>query len=189
MRTNRRNRTPQVETLESMTLLSGLPALATAHPLVAQAAEVHAAAAAPKVALNATTQGFYTTSREVPDTGLTYNVFTLGRANGVGAVAVTGKLVSVGFIREGHATGTLTVRTARGNLTVAVTGPPQQGFSDLPTQFTFTVKGGTGRFKNATGTGTLIVALKADPFTANAPNAHGHGSATLTFRSGKVVTV
>jgi len=175
MRTNRRNRTPQVETLESMTLLSGLPALAAAHPLVAQAAEVHAAAAAPKVALNATTRGFYTT--------------TLGRANGVGAVAVTRKLVSVGFIREGHATGTLTVRTARGNLTVDVTGPPQQGFSDLPTQFTFTVKGATGRFENATGTGTLIVALKADPFTANAPNAHGHGSATLTFRSGKVVTV
>lgn len=188
MRTHPRNRTPRVEPLESLTLLSGLPTPAAAHPLPAQAAEVQATAA-PTVALDATARGDYTTSRGVADAGLTYNVFAVGRANGLGAVAVTGKLVTVGFIREGHATGTHTVRTARGNLTVDVTGPTQQGFSDLPTQFTFTVKGGTGRFRNATGTGTLNVTARPDPLNANAPNVHAHGLLTLTFRPGPVVPV
>jgi hypothetical protein len=174
---NRRNRPLEVEALESMMLLSGLTTMPTMAP-VAMTIPLPII-----VGLQGTTRGVYTSSHHNPDTGTSYSVFTAGTFKHYGPGAVTGNLHSVGFMASGHATGTLQVTLPGGTLTLALTGPTQPGFSPLPTQFSFVITKGTGKFHNAVGDpvgkGTVDVTLK--------PAMHGGaGQITLVFHPGVV---
>jgi hypothetical protein len=179
-----RNRPLEVEPLESMTLLSGLTMLGAApveHPVTV------AAASQVRVELRGTTRGDYTSEARIPDVGTSYTVFSMGRLARFGPAVVTGNLHSLGFISSGHAPGTLRVVLARGTLTLNLTGPTQPGFSPLPSQFSFVITSGTGRFHNAVGSGTVDVTLKPD--ASSSSPTQGHGRITLVFHPGAAMTV
>jgi hypothetical protein len=182
---HRRNRPLHVESLESVTLLSGLSAHLThaSHPPAIVSA---LRAVSTPVAINGTTRGFYTSDSPIPDTGTAYHLVSVGSLRGVGFAVVSGDLHSVGFIAQGHATGTLNVLAARGSLNLTLTGPSQPGFSPLPTEFSYTISSGTGRFHNASGSGTVDITLK--PLTHHSPLS-GAGRVTLTFHSTPTPTV
>jgi hypothetical protein len=97
----------------------------------------------------------YTTHVQVPDTGATYQLQGVGSFGGVGVVAITGELHSVGFILQGHATGTLTFTNAHGSVTLDLTGPTQSSFAPLPQRFQYQVVAGTGAYANLHASGTL----------------------------------
>jgi hypothetical protein len=178
---------PRVESLEPVTLLSGLGA-----PTAIVSAL--AIASAPKeLAVHGDFHGTYTIHVQIPDTGASYSFPGKGQVKHFGRMSITGDLQSTGFIFQGHAGGTLTLSSARGTLTLSLTGPPQGGFSDLPNQFTYTVSGGTGRFAHVKDTGT--VTLNRIPGTVPNPPASGptptgpparligEGSFTMMIRS------
>ncbi len=187
MRTHReirRNCPLQVESLESMTLLSSIPAMG----LPLGPALVQKQAATP-VAFNATTRGLFFTTQSNPDTGTTYHVFTIGRNSGGVLVGVSGDLVTPGFIR-GRTTGTLTVFTARGSLTLDVTGPVQNGPAPLPSTLGYTITGGTGAFaNNHSGSGTIAVSYHVNHTgTGHALSDFTQsGTISLRFRGGSSV--
>jgi hypothetical protein len=171
-----RRRTLTVESLESMTLLSGLV------PIVGPAATAISQAPAAPTALNMTARGFFAFSRSNPDAGTTYFFFATTRIPGIGFTTVTGSITTPGFIMNGHATGTLQVHSPNGALTLSVTGPTQAGFSKLPTQLAFTVTSASGQLGSISGSGTLSLALNQfgfrSPFT-------GSGTVVMTFREPK----
>jgi hypothetical protein len=167
------------ETLEAVTLLSGMGARLPIIPAVIAPEPLIPLATTTPVVFNGTARGFYTSSAGVPDVGTSSNVFASGRLLGLGGSTVNGSLHSTGFIAQGHATGTLTIHAPRGNLTLSLTGPTQPGFSPLPGQFAFKIQGGTGRYAHASGGGTVDV--KLSPISSAGMN--GVGLITLTFHS------
>jgi len=110
--------------------------------------------------------GSYTSLFHIPESGTPYTLTGSGVVAGLGKVSVTASLQAVGMISNGQAGGTLTLSNAHGTLTFSLTGPTQPGFSALPTQFTSTITGGTGRYKNLRGTGTATLHL--DPILLRA---------------------
>ena len=102
----------------------------------------------------------------IPDVGVT-DVFK-GKAflKQLGAVTLTGSLTGTGFIAQGHATGTLALKNARGSVTLTLTGAPEGGFQ--PPQsgtYTFAVTSGTGAYARTVGTGRVDLALNSGAFT------------------------
>jgi hypothetical protein len=120
--------------------------------------------------------GTYTIGAVHPDAGMAYHLQGTGDFAGLGKVAITGDLHSVGFIFHGHAFGTMTFRNAHGSVTIELTGPTQHGFAPLPHQFYYQVISGTGAYTHAHGQGVLHLQL-----TAAAPGAHGAGHGTFTL--------
>ena len=104
--------------------------------------------------------GFFTSLFHNPDSGTPYSLTGSGGVAGLGQVSVTASLQTVGMLNNGQASGTLTMSNAHGTLTFSLTGPTQPGFSALPTQFTSTITGGTGRYKHLRGTGTATLQLE-----------------------------
>jgi hypothetical protein len=142
-----------VETCESRTLLSagiGRP------PAVVAMVSHHPAG---PVRLVGTFQGQYQINGFIPDVGKTYVISGSGSVHGQGRGSVAGSLHSLGFIAQGEAQGDLTLQGARGSVTLHLTGPSQAGFQPLPSQFSFTTTGGTGRYRrlHASGTATLTL--------------------------------
>jgi hypothetical protein len=188
MRGSRRthgNRPLLVEFLEGKSLLSA----------VATAAVPPRALPAPQyiplpiiVSLDGTTRGSFKSSSPVPDVGRTYNVLATGRFAGYGVGVVSGTLHSLGFIASGQATGTLTVSLPGGTVTLSLTGPSQRGFSPLPTEFSFVVTKGTGKFHNKVGdpvgAGTVDVTLNP---VAGSASLRQVGAITLVFHPQWVV--
>ncbi|MDB5351438.1 MAG: hypothetical protein JWN86_2685 [Planctomycetota bacterium] len=157
---------PQVESLESMTLMS-----ATAGTLPIGSALVHIAAKeARPVAVHAMLHGTYTRHVFLADAGTTFDLSGAGRVSPLGRATVRATLHNLGFIATGHAGGTLTLSTAQGSVTLNLTGPLQDGFSPLPTAYDYTTVGGTGRLAHVTSTGTATLTLvSSHPTTSNAP--------------------
>jgi hypothetical protein len=170
----RRGLTPRVESLESLTLLSGF---------AAPAATATAAQAA--VTLSMTTSGYYATVRQNPDIGTTTYFLTFGNLPGIGPAAVAGAINTPGFIASGQATGTLTVYTYQGTLTLFVTSALIPGFSALPTQLNWIITQATGRFHAMAGgaRGSIAVALHPNPGGNPAPGSPVFGTASLVFSS------
>jgi hypothetical protein len=101
---------------------------------------------------------------------------------GLGRVTVGGSISPVGFIREGHAGGTLTFTNARGAVTVQLQGPEQTGFSALPQHFRYRVVGATGAYKGLAAQGSLQLVLHASPLPLpGAGMVTPHGTFTLTI--------
>jgi hypothetical protein len=157
----------RIEELESRIALSSFnPALvATAVP----SAEYQAAAPASRLSqhLHGHLHGSYTIVPSNPDTGTQYDLSGSGYIHGLGQVTATAELRSVGFIGNGHATGTLTLQTANGTVTLQLVGPSQPGFAPLPNHFHYTIVSATGADTGMHGSGTIDLQLQ--------PNSSGTG--------------
>jgi hypothetical protein len=176
----RRGLTPRVESLESVTLLSGLAA-----PAALRAAPTAIAAAQAAVTLSMATSGYYATVQQNPDTGTTTYFLTFGTLPGIGVAAVAGAINTPGFIGSGQATGTLTVYTYQGTLSLFVTSALVPGFSTLPSQLNWIITQATGRFQAMAGgvKGSISVALHPNPGGSPALGAPVFGTAGLAFSS------
>jgi hypothetical protein len=104
-------------------------------------------------------QGQYTQLLVPADLGGVFDLKGSADLAGLGRVTVTGRVNSVGFIRDGHAEGTLTFTNARGSVTVQLQGPEQPGFSPLPEGFHYRVVGSTGAYKGLAAQGSLKLVL------------------------------
>jgi hypothetical protein len=120
--------------------------------------------------------GGYTSTMQIPDTGTAYHLDGQGVFTTLGFATVTGDLHSVGFIAKGQATGTLTLTTAQGTVTLDLTGPTQSSFAPLPEQFTYQITAGTGAYANLQGQGTLDLHLVGSSATPGNP---GQGVFTM----------
>jgi hypothetical protein len=157
----------RIEELESRVALSSYnPALvATAAP----SAEYQAAAPASRASqhLHGHLHGSYTILFVPSDTGPQYDLNGSGYIHGLGQVTATAELRSVGFIRNGHATGTLTLQNANGTVTLQLVGPSQPAFASLPKHFYYTIVSATGAYTGMHGSGTIDLHLQ--------PNSSGTG--------------
>ena len=154
----------ELETLEGRRLMSaGLgPGIKNVPRAVVPAALVKGFT---YLSLNGSGQGTFSPQRPLPDVGVA-DVFN-GRAHlsRLGIVKTTGSLSGTGFILQGHATGKLTLRNARGSVTLTLTGPPEGGFqAPASGTYTFAVKSGTGAYARAVGTGRVDLVLGSDTF-------------------------
>jgi hypothetical protein len=158
----RRRFRPQLEQLgdrvvpSATPLLPGVPALPPQYQLLGHA------------------DGSFAAIPTIPDTGNQFDLTGQGRFLGLDMTNVSGWVRTTGFVGgDGHATGSVTLQTAKGSVTLELTGPPQPGFSSLPEQFSYTVTGGTGAYARVTGQGTLELLLAATPAGAVASPVHG----------------
>ena len=160
---------PALESLESMTLLSGVAAM-HAHVPAAEVAPMPGV-----ISLQGRIQGFYLAHQNNPDTGKVINVFAVGRINPLGESAVNGTLNTPGFIMSNTVTGNMTVRSRFGSLNLQLTGvesPTSPTSTPSNMELTYTIKSGTGQLQGDTGTGVIDVSL------------HSFGSAFSRFRGG-----
>lgn len=113
----------------------------------------------------------------IPDVGHDTLLQGEGSVGPLGHVQLSGALHSVGFIAHGHATGALTLTTPAGNVTLQLTGPGQQGFSNLPTTFRYQVIDHNGKLPAVKATGHVQVTV--GPVAS--PQGQGGSSFTIHF--------
>ncbi len=130
-------------------------------------------ASQPSQHLDGNLQGSYTIAPWFPDTGTQYDLSGSGYIQSLGQVTATGELHSIGFIPNGHATGTLTLQNANGTVTLQLVGPSQPGFAPLPNHFHYTIVSATGAYTGMQGSGAIDLHLQ--------PNSSGSGG-TFTFK-------
>jgi hypothetical protein len=185
-----RNTRPQLEVLESMTLLSALahplayqggPILV--HPLVHQGGPIQitlGSGTEKPVSLKGTLKGNYHLSGAViADTGLDYVFSGKGTIGALGHVDMTGNMHSLGYIAEGRATGSIILSIPKGSMTLQLTGPEQNGFAHLPDHFKFKITNTSGKYLGDTATGTVV--FVRDPARTSA--SPEHGAFTMVFVS------
>jgi hypothetical protein len=160
---------PSLESMESKQLLSG-----------AGMAIVSTIVSTQEVNLAGTLHGTFRKPLGTPDVGAQYNLAGSGRIAHFGPATVAGSLREVGFIAQGHSTGTLTLANAKGSLTLSLTGATQGGFSRLPTSYSFVVTGGTGAYSKDVDSGHLTLRLGGAGGHASTPGLSGRFSITLT---------
>jgi hypothetical protein len=180
MRKSRSTR-PQLQVLESMTLLSALTP-SFAHPGGPSLIAAAAPGTTTSVSLNGTLKGNYHVAGKVnADQGLDYVFQGNGRIGALGHVDVdvTGDLHSLGNIAKGQAKGLIVLSTPRGSLTLHLTGPNQKGFAKLPDHFKFKITNSSGKYLGDTGTGTVV--FVRDPAGTSA--SQEHGTFTMVFVS------
>lgn len=183
MRRARLRTQPQVEGLETLTLLSGATAMMTGvHAAVTTAADPPAPQA---LLIVGTTHGSFISRQSNPDTGAVYSVLAQGRLTPLGATVVSGSFRTPGFILNGQAEGTLTLRDARGSLTLHIVQSSPQTTSSTTNQttfhFTYKITRGTRKLRNANGMGSLDVTVV--PRTSSGTAAHhvSAGRVTMAF--------
>jgi hypothetical protein len=143
---------PRVESLESRAVPSTVPFLPTG---VSGMLGAHAQGN-PAPVLSGLLTGKYTPApHHTPDAGVAYNLQGVGTLKGLGQVTLTGSLHPTGFVKAGHAIGTIVLANAHGTLTLHLEGTLQAGFSPLPTHFYFNVVKGTGSFAHVLASGTV----------------------------------
>jgi hypothetical protein len=147
---SRFRRRPQVESLESMTLLSGASA-AVGGSIAAMTSQV--------LHLDGMIKGTYHEHLPIPDVGKSYTFTGSGQINPLGRSSLSGSVQTLGFIASGHAHGTLVLSNAHGSVTLQLTGPAQQGFASLPHTFSYTITSASGKFKGDTGSGMVALTL------------------------------
>lgn len=163
-----RSRRPGLESLESRDVPSAGGSLrALIHHPTAQAGR----SGGHVVILVGQASGTASTRFAVPDVGKTTGLDGSGTVSPLGSVHVQGELHSTGFIAQGRAGGTLTLGNDRGSLSLNLTGPSQEGFSDLPSSFHYQITGATGAYAGDRGAGTVEVHLNPSRRPAVPPNA------------------
>jgi hypothetical protein len=154
----------ELETLEDRRLMSAEsgPGIKNVPRAVVPAAMVKGST---YLSLDGSGRGTFSQHRPLPDVGVADVFNGRARLSRLGVVKVTGSLSGTGFILQGHATGRLTLRNARGSVTLALTGPPEGGFQ-APASGTHAlavaVKSGTGAYARAIGTGRVDLGLGSD---------------------------
>jgi hypothetical protein len=146
---------PQVEGLESRTVLSTLPPLSPPAGAAAVLQGHHHHGHHQHLSLHGEVTGAWLVQPRVADAGTTQELTGSGNVRPLGAVQVSGSLLGPGFIAQGFTTATLTLSGAHGSITVQLVGAQAQpGFSAPPHAFRYTIVGGTGAYAGATGGGT-----------------------------------
>jgi len=126
--------------------------------------------------------GSYTSGMHGVDAGVQDNFTGTGHITRLGNVTATGMIDGVGDAAQGHAMGTLTFTSAKGSLTIDVTGPVQKMFSPLPQHFHYHVISGTGVDAHVRGTGTLSLNfLILDPPAPVSPGMPATGGFVMTI--------
>ncbi len=158
MRETRRTQ-PRLEALESKNLLNGagvnpggpisFDGLPTGHH---------------QPGLTGQIRGTVTTSLANPDIGHSQTLEGAGRIASLGPVVASGTSAETGFIRQGHATGTLTIKGVPGSVTLNLVGPQQSGFSGVPSNFTYRVTSSSGEVQSLASHGTLTLNETAGTF-------------------------
>jgi hypothetical protein len=172
------HRRPRLESLESISLLSGLaPELHAAAQVVRIDTGSNTGETSVFVSLNGTLTGTYTKHEINPDVGANYTFFGHGTVSQVGKADVTGSAQQLGFVATGRAEGLLVISTPQGSLTLKLEGPRQKGFAPLPDRFSFEITNASGNDLHDRGHGKVVVVL--DPA---APGAD-HGTFTMVFVS------
>ena len=128
--------------------------------------------------LAGTITGTYQNLPSNPDAPRIYAFSGTGSAGDLGQVTVSGQVQLVGFIASGRAGGTLTLKNAKGSVTLQLTGPVEPGFGPFPQTLSYVITGGTGAYADEDGSGTLGVKL-TDTSTA----ALGGGRFTFVIQS------
>jgi hypothetical protein len=171
-----------VEGLESMTLLSGMPAAVA----VAMAVTTH------EIHLSGTVTGTYH-AREIPDAGKTYDFLGSGQVSPLGHVGMTGHVQLPGLLISPitgktpptpEAFGQVVLSKPGGSsLTLTLSAPSSDNATMLPDVFHYTITGASGKFKGDTGSGELkITVTPATSSSATAPSlATEHGTFKLVF--------
>ena len=169
---------PELETLESMTLLSSLAPWSHHAAAVAKVDGAPPVFATPTtVSLNGTLKGTYHFKSSLPDVGADYTFFGNGKVKPVGRAAMTGHLQLPGNVAKGRAEGLVVISTPAGSLTLRLEGPEQKGFASPPDRLAFKITNASGRYLKDRGEGTLILVL--DPVKAGAD----HGTFTMVLVS------
>jgi hypothetical protein len=175
MRRRRRKLRPCVEPIESRALLSAGIGGASAVGAMVSHGPIRS------IRLDGTLDGRYRVNVVAPDVGKTYAITGSGRVHGIGETSVTGAMHSLGFIARGHAQGDVTRGGARGTLSLHLTGVIQQsGFQGLPSEFRFSITGGTGIYRRVHENGTATLALTPDPAGAGGLSG-GQGAFSLVL--------
>lgn len=177
---------PQLEALESMTLLSGVAAAAVHRPH-AEVAAVNNGPTTPgtTITLSGTERGLYFARQQNPDTGKQYSFTAVGRVSPLGLTFSTGSFHTPGFILNGMVDGSLTLRAPRGLVNVMLSGPaqgPSAGVFDL----TYTITGGTRNFANDKGTGPVEVTVR--PFGSGSVSSRRGEVGRITLNFGAMTT-
>ncbi len=163
-RSNHRQAKPRLESLEAIAPPAAGAAGAAAHAAVSAAIN-HG----PHLGLEGTFQGTYTQVFINPDAGRQQSLVGTGRLENLGAFKLTGTLHTPGFIARGHAAGTLTLANTKGTIKVSLVGPTEPGFGGIPSSFTYSITGGSGKYFGAHGNGVVTLAdtnnAATGPFT------------------------
>jgi hypothetical protein len=97
-----------------------------------------------------------------PDAG-TINLFTgEGHVGGLGHATASGDIQGVGFTTEGRAQGEFTLRRGRNSIALQLTALQEQpGSAGLPSDYSYAITAGTGRYKDARSSGLATLAIFA----------------------------
>ena len=187
---DRWRRRPQLESLESMTLLSSAAAMAhaAAHRVVAPMTSP-----APKLPssglalLNGTAHGTFFAHGPSPTSGTIYSLFASGKVAPVGSTLLVGGFQTRGVIASDGSSGTIVFEAPQGNLSLrlfATPGPTASTPAASQYHFTYQVATGSGAYKNVSDSGTVDVTLQ--PINTNihgqpVSNPGFFGNSTLTF--------
>jgi hypothetical protein len=169
-------RRPQLESLESVTLLSG--SAAAVRGAIAALVAPSTPTSGHTIHLTGTARGSYHVHIINPDIGKDFTFFGSGQVAPLGHVDLTGHINSPGFIANGHSKGLLVLSNPNGSVTLSLIGPVQSGFTPVPDTFTFKITSASGKFKGDTGTGFMV--LELEPAAASTPTGE-HGSFTMIF--------
>ena len=161
---------PTVEGLESRLTLSQVSA--------SQAVASILAAQAHPIKLEGSVHGTVSIRLLNPDVGGSFTITSHGTLKSLGTVSANGMAEGTGFIAQGRAEGSLTIRNSKGSFAVLLEGPIQPGFTGLPSNFQYTISGGTGAYKGATGIGTADVRTRLPVSSLPLLAAHQHPSGT-----------
>lgn len=101
--------------------------------------------------------GVWSQTSANPDAGGSQTLRGGGTLTPLGPVQAAGQLQLSGFVLSGEAQGSLTLKNARGSVTLRLAGPAQPGFASAPTLLAYAIRGGTGRYAGATGHGLAIL--------------------------------
>jgi hypothetical protein len=99
--------------------------------------------------------GTFTKALGNPDAGSQDQFIGAGKTKSLGKFTLTGHIQTPGFVAHGKAAGQLVLTTAKGTITLSVSGPAASG--SLPTMLNFTITKGTGAYAKSTGKGSVSV--------------------------------
>ena len=162
---------PQIENLESITLLSGM--FAGMHGPTASISTLavpEPRRAAAFLGLNGWSRGTYQVIAGPPDMGATYKLSGGGFVDPLGKSHITGTVNQLGNVARGRARGQIVIAASRGDLTLTLIGPVRSGFSPLPERFSFKITSASGAYRHVRGHGTAILIVGQA-----SPRADHHG--------------
>jgi hypothetical protein len=151
----RRSASPRLETLEPLTLLSGVAALATASPTDAEIAPT-------TTSLGGTTRGVFQEHQEGDLVILDWDIKAAGKLTPIGGATITGFLQEYPGTGDDDPEGSLHLITSKGTLTIDMSdsfGSPDESLplatSPREIAVTYDISGGTGAYQDVTGTGVV----------------------------------